>query len=89
MGKKVDAWDRDQPVNELIYGSQYKAICVRSIALDVGGHSEVKNVEEKDTCLVFDLKLQPGDYDVKAVMLDEHRQVLAGAYYVYVRRYGR
>jgi hypothetical protein len=89
LQKQVDAWDRDQPIPELIYGSQYKMLSVRSITLDVGNYSEARKVEDNDTCVVFDIKLQPGDYDVGAVMLDEEKQVIAGAYYLYVKRFGR
>lgn len=89
LRKQVDAWDRDQPVSELIYGSEYKALPVHSIGIEVGGFAESKKVADKDTCLRFDIRLQAGNYDVKAVMLDEQKQMIAGAYYVYVRRFRR
>ena len=86
LNKTVDAWNRDQPVRELIYGSKYTALPVHYIQLELGDFSETKAVDIDDTCIRFDVPLYRGDQEVKALMLDKDRQVIAGAYYVYVSR---
>jgi len=86
LNKTVDAWNRDQPVRELIYGSKYTALPVHHIRLELGDFSQTKAVGDDDTCIRFDVPLYRGEQEVKALMLDKDKQVIAGAYYVYVTR---
>jgi len=85
LNKTVDAWDRDQPVRELIYGSNYTALPVRYIRLKVGDFSETKRVNDEDTCICFEVPLYRGDREIEALMLDEDKQVISSAYYAYIK----
>ena len=86
LNKTVDAWNRDQPVRVLIYGSKYTALPAHYIQLKLGDFSETTAVDIYDTCIRFDVPLYRGDREIEALMLDRDRQVIAGAYYVYITR---
>lgn len=86
LNKTVDAWDRERPVREMIYGSKYTALPVHYIQLEVGAFSETRRVNSDDLCIQFDVPLYREEQEVKALMLDSDKQVIAGAYYVYVTR---
>ncbi|AWW29603.1 sulfatase [Echinicola strongylocentroti] len=85
--KTIDAWDKNGGIDKLIYGDQMKPLPVKTIQLEVGGYTEAKAVDSKDTSLTFDVELIKGRATVKAIMLDNENQVLAGAYYLYITPY--
>ena len=86
LDKTVDAWDKDQAVSKLIYGSKFTALPVHYIQLEIGDSAKIKAVDIDDTCLRFDVPLYRGEQEIKALMLDKDKQVIAGAYYVYITR---
>jgi hypothetical protein len=84
--KTVDAWTASGGIKRLIYGTKMVPLPVRSIKLEVGGHSETKQVSADAERLVFDIELKQGDTQVKGTMLDQEGKVIAGTYYIYVTR---
>lgn len=86
IAKSVDAWTAESGVDKLIYGGEMNALPVASIKLEIGDYSKTKIVKSDDQMIVFDVKLKPGDVQVKGTMLDEEGQVIAGAYYVYLTK---
>ena len=87
LNKEIDAWDAGGGRKYLIYGgwelAPFKSLPVKFIRLKVGDHEAVKPVSSSDTSVTFDILLNKQDYEVRAELLDEQRQTIAGAYYVY------
>ncbi|MEX0324264.1 MAG: arylsulfatase [Puniceicoccaceae bacterium] len=89
--KDLDAWDARSGKEKLIYGDKMKALPVHKVTLEISGDSKVrkaKKVKAADKAIVFEIPLQKGDMQVTGTLLDEAGEVIAGAYYVYVRREG-
>lgn len=86
--KTVDAWTVKGGIENLIYGSEMTALAVHSILLEVGAYKQTAQVEEDDQYIVFEVELEQGDTHVKGTMTDQARNVIGGAYYVYVSHVG-
>jgi arylsulfatase A-like enzyme len=86
LGKTVDAWQYDRPIEGLIYGGKMKTLPVASVQLKVGAFTETKPVSNSDTSTVFNAWLKKGDYNLQADLLDNQHNILTSAYYVYVRK---
>lgn len=82
--KTVDAWKADGGIDRLIYGNKMVALPVHSIKLEVGGYTEIKQVNTDMQELVFEAVLGKGDMQVKGCLLDQKGKQIAGAYYIYV-----
>ncbi|SDX69344.1 Arylsulfatase A [Lutibacter oricola] len=84
--KKVDAFDSTGKIEKLIYGNEMKSLPVAFAKLEVGEFSAIKNITETDTQITFDIKLKKGFNTVKGTLLDKQKNVIAGAYYVYLTK---
>ncbi len=84
--KEVDAWKVDGEVDKFIYGNKVKALPIESIELKVGRFSEIQQVNSHDHKIVFDVKLKKGNATVISTMHDKNKQLIAGAYYIYISK---
>jgi hypothetical protein len=62
-----------------------KALPVHQIELSVGNSSEIKPVSDNDQVILFELPLDQKKYRVSGKMLNSAGDVIAGAYYIYIR----
>ncbi len=60
-----------------------KALPVAEISLIINGSKYSKTVKENDTVVSFDVPLKKGHADVRATFLDNEKNEISGAYYVY------
>jgi hypothetical protein len=84
--KSVDAWDARGSKAFLLYGgtqSPYKALPVAFIRLKVGDWECVRAVDSSDAKVIFDVPLEPTEHEVRAELLNDQHEVIAGGYYVY------
>lgn len=84
--KTVDAWTSAGGIDKLIYGNEINALPIHSIRLEVGDYMEIKQVNETDKKLTFNLELKEGNYRVKGTFLDKKGNVISGAYYMYINQ---
>ena len=82
--KIVDAWQPNGPVTKLLYGDEINALPIDAVKLEVGNYSEMKQVGNEDNFITFNIKLKKGNNTVKGEFLDNEKNVIAGAYYVYL-----
>ena len=83
--KPVDAWLHDRPVTAMLYGDKFRGLPVKWIQLKAGDQIRQAEVTPADTAKVFTLSLPAGPLRLETVMLDEQREPLAEAYYLYIR----
>jgi arylsulfatase A-like enzyme len=84
LGKTIDAFNRDQPVTDLIYGSGYRPLPVRTIKIEIADFEAVAAVNDTDRFVEFEVPLKQGPHELKATMLDKQGQPIASAYYIYI-----
>jgi hypothetical protein len=93
VSKEIDAWDAEGGKKYLIYTqwqqAQFKSLPVAFIRLKVGNQEAVRKVSDSDTGITIDIPLDKQNYEVRAELLDEQKKLIAGAYYVYVKRISR
>jgi len=93
VNKEIDAWDAESGKKYLIYTdwqqAQFKPLPVAFVRLKVTGRDEVRKVSQSDTGIIIDIGLDKQNYEVRAELLDEQKKLIAGAYYVYVKKISR
>jgi len=93
VSKEIDAWDAEGGKKYLIYTqwqqALFKSLPVAFIRLKVADLEEVRKINQSDTSVTLDIPLDKQNYEVKAELLDEQKKLIAGAYYVYVKRISR
>ena len=85
VNNEIDAWDAGGGKKSLIYAGQsdpFKSLPVAFIRLKIGEQEVIKKVSASDTGVIFDVLLNRQNYEVKAELLNEQKQLIAGAYYV-------
>jgi arylsulfatase A-like enzyme len=90
VNKQIDAWDAEGGKKYLIYNksqqARFRSLPVAFVHLKVGNQEEIRKVNTSDTHITIDIRLEKQNYEVRAELLDEQRKLIAGAYYVYVKR---
>ncbi len=88
LNKPIDAWIGAKPVEGLLYGNRFKALPVAAVEIRVNGAVvATRPVSETDECARFELPLHVGDASLQFMMLNEDKQPITGAYYVYIRKH--
>lgn len=59
---------------------------IHYVRLAIGDYDETLPVDEKACYVTFQAALREGPVEMRACFLDEHREEICGAYFVYVRR---
>jgi len=84
--KQVDAWIGKKPVAGPLYGALFNALPVHFVSLHVNGFQDVKMVNETDESKTFTVKLEKGDTQLSSRFLDDEKNEMTVAYYVYIRK---
>jgi arylsulfatase A-like enzyme len=84
--KPVDAWIYSKPVTATLYSGPFKSLPVDFVKLRINDYQEVRRVNETDESKIFTVALQKGDAIFSAHFLDEKKEALTVAYYVYIRK---
>jgi len=86
--KQVDAWIGNNPVTGLLYQIQkpFKMLPVRFVTINVNGSQDIKMVNETDESKIFTINLSEGDIQLSSRFLDEEKNLITLAYYVYIRK---
>ena len=85
--KKVDAWTEAGPIQELLYQRKATALPVAAVQLLLDGKVvETQAVTAEAEQVRFKLPLKAGDASLQVLLLDANKQIITGAYYVYVNK---
>lgn len=90
--KQMDAWGPNGAKTHLIYNetvvcpkTEFTCLPVKYIELKIGDFKQTKPVHARDKYVNFIVDLKKQLLNIEANMLDNNRNLIAGAYYVYIK----